>query len=237
METYHKINAPFKRDMTGEITGQKGKLIIGDWARPEFEYLADNEWRYSVKMDGTNIRVELHKGFDFYSAEYGGRSDNAVIPKPLLSYLEATFPTYPSWRRDIQAPSYYDRYKEVYEWMGVFTQGEKVVLFGEGYGPKIQGGGKYRDDHSFILFDVRVGDFWLSRENVVDVGVKLGIDVVPEVGRGSLYEAIELVTGGLRSQFGDFYEEGLVCRPVVDLFNRKGERIITKVKHVDLHSQ
>ena len=223
METYHKINAPFKRYLDGR---NKGKLILGDWARPEFEYLADNEWQFSEKVDGTNIRIGFCQNGETPVC-FKGRTDNAVIPAPLLKHLEQTF----TFAR--------------LESAGLSS----AILFGEGYGPKIQGGGKYRDNHSFVLFDVLINGFWLDRENVNDIANKLGIESVPVLGTGTLQDAIDIVStgitfntgggivrwgsGGLKSQWGDFEAEGIVARPVVPLFNRKGERIITKIKTKD----
>jgi len=246
METYHKIQTLFKRDMDGSITGKKGKMIEGEWTTPELEYLAGLEWEFTEKVDGTNIRIHYRPsvatpvGFT-QQIDFAGRTDNAVIPKHLLQYLEETFT--------------YDLFKPVFPDLDVHG----VILFGEGYGPKIQGGGKYRSDTSFVLFDVKIGDFWLSRENVNDIASKLGIDSVPVIGHGTLYQAINYVKygtpylpeeinsivskdgysgwlsqlAGLKSQWGDHEAEGIVARPVVDLFNRKGERIITKVKCID----
>lgn len=226
METYPKIMTLFKRHLDGP---KKGKMIRGVWTTPELEYLAGNEWTFSAKVDGTNVRIGFKQNRlnSFPNPEFAGRSDNAILPKPLLEHLESTFT------------------KELF----LDNELSDIILFGEGYGPKIQNGGNYRHDQSFILFDVRVGDFWLSRENVADVAKKLGIEVVPEIGRGTLYDAIDIVStgitftdtgaikrwgnGGLRSQWGDFFEEGIVARPVVDLFDRKGQRIICKIKHVD----
>lgn len=228
METYHKIQTLFKRDMDGSITGKKGKMLEGEWTTPELAYLADKEWEFTEKVDGTNIRI----GFDYRrlrhlpNPEFGGRTNNAVIPEPLLHYLQETF------------------HYELFMDNGLR---ENVILFGEGYGPKIQGGGKYRDDHSFVLFDVKIGDFWLDRANVDDIAQKLGIESVPVVGRGTLLDGIHLVSGftyddhdygphpvpPMRSAWGDFEAEGIVARPAVPLFNRKGERIITKIKAVD----
>lgn len=261
MEEYHKIQTLFKRDMDGSITGKKGKMLEGQWTTPELEYLADKTWEFTEKVDGTNIRIEMSvvntdsartgSGPSLVTT-YAGRTDNAVIPKPLLEHLEATFPTLPLWRSDLSRPPYSQRWLELTNWM-VESDLQRVILFGEGYGPKIQGGGKYREDTSFVLFDVKIGDFYLSRENVDDIASKLGIESVPVIGRGTLYDAIEMVSpvnpvgqemdlggnvsevyaGPLMSQWGDFEAEGLVCRPMVDLFNRKGERIICKVKSVD----
>ena len=39
-----------------------------------------------------------------------------------------------------------------------------VILFGEGYGAKIQNGGLYRSDNSFILFDVMINGNYQNRE-------------------------------------------------------------------------
>jgi hypothetical protein len=254
MREYHKIQTLFKRDMDGSLTGKKGKMIEGAWTTPELEYLAGNQWEFTEKVDGTNIRINLRRYTDnemFMVAEYAGRTDNAVIPQPLLEHLEAVFPTFPNYRRELSQPSYTQRYLELVDWMRDSDLTD-VILFGEGYGPKIQGGGKYREDTSFILFDVKIGDFWLSRSNVNDIASKLGIESVPVIGRGTLYDAINLVKSGKKplritedyivdqdfgppmgSAWGDFEAEGIVARPVVDLFNRKGERIITKIKAVD----
>ena len=107
-------------------------------------------------------------------------------------------------------------------------------LYGEGYGPKIQkGGGNYRADQDFVLFDVKVGDFWLQRGDVEDVAKKLGLDVVPIIGEGTLAEMVELARQGFKSRWGDFIAEGIVARPSVELRSRNGSRLITKIKHSD----
>jgi len=229
METYHKIQTLFKRDLDGSRTGQKGKMIEGEWTTDELAYLAGNEWEFTEKVDGTNIRIRWDSGEAWLEGrkgpEFGGRSDNAVIPEPLKRYLEATFTA--------------DRF--------INADLDDITLFGEGYGPKIQNGGLYRDDVSFVLFDVKIGPWWLTRDNVNDIAKKLGIDSVPVVGYGTLYDGIKMVSniepswpdrpefmgGPMRSTWGDFIAEGIVARPVVPMFNRKGERIITKIKAVD----
>jgi hypothetical protein len=228
METYHKINAPFKRHLEGP---DKGKLILGDWSLPVFGYLADCLWEFTEKVDGTNIRIGLRRasGENVTDVEIGGRTNNAVIPDSLLWVLNGMF-------TDATANA------EVTKWMQR-NELSDVILFGEGYGPKIQGGGKYRTDHSFVLFDVKVGNFWLDRDNVNDVGNQLGIDTVPILGIGTLWDSIDIVSGKrddysliegtLASQWGDFAAEGLVIRPVVPLFDRRGERVVTKIKAKD----
>lgn len=213
MKEYHKINAPFKRNNDGDK-----KLVIGDWALPEFEYLANNTWEFTEKVDGTNIRVELVRGDGFLDFSYGGRTDNANIPPALLKSLRAQFD---------EDDEFTALALEMMSERGI----NSLTLYGEGYGPKINGGGKYRETPGFVLFDVWVDGWWLLRDNVNDIGKRLDVDTVPVVGYGSLYRAIDAVRApGFKSVWGEFTPEGIVARPLIPLFDRKGQRIITKIK-------
>ena len=51
MELYHKIQSVFKRD---PATNHK-RFLMGEYSLPEFEYLANNEWVATEKIDGTNV--------------------------------------------------------------------------------------------------------------------------------------------------------------------------------------
>lgn len=201
---------------------------MGQWSTPELEYLAGNQWQFTEKVDGTNIRIGV-KGDGHGGAFVGfaGRTEAAILPPYLLEYLEDTFT------------------EELFEKAGL----NNLVLYGEGYGPKIQSGSKYGDDHRFVLFDVLINDTWLQQPDVEDIAHKLGIDAVPMLGTGTLQDAIDIVStgltfndmgrvirwgnGGLNSHWGEFEAEGIVARPVVPMFDRRGERIITKIKAVD----
>lgn len=206
MTEYHKINTIFKRDP------QTHRIIIGDYSSPEFEYLADNPWEFTEKVDGMNMRVIWEDGS---SLSFRGRTDAATIHPALLQTMRDLFETRANDR------------------VSVFAN-ESCVLYGEGYGPGIQkSGGNYRADKGFVLFDVRVGRLWLSRENVVSIAAALGVDVVPVIGRGSLHDAVRVVADGFKSTWGDFTAEGLVVRPATELLDRRGHRIIAKIKHCD----
>ncbi len=210
MKEYHKINTCFKRDMAKPNC----PIIVGDWSMPEFEYLKDNEWVFTEKVDGTNIRVM----WNGENVSFGGKTDNAQIPTFLLSELEKLF----------EGTAKRKLLKEV------FTDATEVCLYGEGYGVKIQSGGNYiKDGVSFVLFDVKIGNLWLERENVEDIASKLSIKVVPIIGTGTLMEAVEMTQKGFKSQWGDFMAEGIVARPKTELLTRRGERIITKIKYKD----
>ena len=109
-----------------------------------------------------------------------------------------------------------------------------LVLFGEGYGRKIQSGGAYIPDGvAFILFDVSIEDIWLKRDSVEDIAKTFGIDVVPIVGVGTIDEAVEFVKTKPNSTIGTAKMEGVVCRPQVELFDRMGRRLIVKIKACD----
>ena len=223
MREYHKINTVWHRDPANN----NKTLLEGVWSEPEFAYLADNAWQFTEKVDGTNIRVIVRDS----QIEFGGKTDNAQISAPLIAKLESRF--HP--RRD--------RLIEMFPHGG--------CLYGEGYGARIQkGGGNYRPDQDFVLFDVWVPDttklpdgtallnpnrdgWWLGREDVQDVATKLSLDVVPLIGVGTLGEMIEKTRSGFESIWGDFAAEGIVARPVVELKTRSGKRIITKIKHKD----
>ena len=62
-----------------------------------------------------------------------------------------------------------------------------VMLIGEGYGAKIQkGGGDYRTDNDFILFDVCINGNYQPRESVNEIANYFNIDVVPTIMIGRL---------------------------------------------------
>lgn len=210
MQTYHKIQTVFKRNPETKFR----TLLDGEYSMPEFEYLKDNIWTLTEKVDGTNIRIM----FDGENITFGGKTDNAQIPSFLINKLNELFLT--------MKPK--EVFREIFE--------GDACLYGEGYGAKIQkGGGNYRQGQGFVLFDVKIGDWWLQRKDVEDVASQFGLDVVPILGSGTLSDMVSLVKGGFTSTWGFFKAEGIVARPKVELFARNGERIITKLKHKDFH--
>ena len=200
----------FKRDMS-----HKGKIMVGEWSLPEFEYLKDNQWVFTEKVDGTNIRVM----FDGESVSYGGKTDNAQLHVDLVENLHKMF----DHKLDIL--------KEIFE--NTTDNPTEVCLYGEGYGAGIQKGGCYREDKSFVLFDIKIGHFWLLRKDVEDIAKQLNIDIVPIVGQGTLEDGMNIVKNGFNSTWGSFIAEGIVARPETELKTRRGDRLITKIKHCD----
>ena len=208
MEEYHKIQTIFKRNPETKFK----TLLMNEYSLPEFEYLKNNEWVFTEKVDGTNIRIM----YENKEIRFGGKTNNAQIPILLLDGLNKIFNS-----------------KRIDKLINIFGD-TSVCLYGEGYGAKIQkGGGNYRHDNSFVLFDIKIGDYWLQRKDVDDIAVELDIDTVPVIGSGSLDDLILLVQSGFKSTWGDFIAEGVVARPSTELKTRSGHRIITKLKYRD----
>lgn len=205
MNEYHKIQTMFKRDMTHP----KKLLMEGQWTLPEFEYLANNTWTWTEKVDGTNIRIK----YDGEKVEFGGKTDNAQLPGRLVKRLQERFPDATAFKREFGLTP--------------------VCLYGEGYGAGIQKGGTYGPEQDFVLFDIKIEGWWLQRKDLESLAKTFGLDIVPIVGQGTLYEAISHVKQGMQSTWGDFISEGIVARPAIELKARNGERIITKIKHCD----
>lgn len=192
----------------------KGKVT---GLQPMFRTLRNVEWEGTEKVDGTNIRIH----WDGHTIEIGGRTDKAQIPNELKKILEDCF---------LSKPMEY-KFEEIF--------GEKdVILFGEGYGPKIQNGGTYATEPKFILFDVLVDEkFYLTRANVQDIANKMELDTVPVVFNGTLDEAIDYVDAHPMSTLGEHKHEmeGLVLQPKdVVLYDAKGHPLKCKCKYRDI---
>ena len=208
---YGKIETLYARDE------KTFKVIPGELKNRTYSLL--KTWRWTEKVDGTNVRCIWKDGV----LSFGGKTDNAQIHADLIKWLYENI--------------------TVEKLVSVFPPDEKgvhtdVVIYGEGYGVGIQkGGGDYSPVKKMIVFDVLVGSkWWLSYENVCNVADKLGLDVVPSFGEMTLEEATELVRKGFKSRCAVNPEkdaEGLVGRPIETLFDKKGHRLITKIKTKD----
>ena len=197
------------------------KVIFGQVRKPEFAIV--NTWLVTEKLDGTNIRIRLcGNGV----VEYSGRTISAQLHPQLLQYLQTAFPA-----EKVAA---------------AFDPNLEVILFGEGYGPKIQCGSIYRKDISFRLFDVAVRPaisesqkyLWLEWASVVDIAGKLGIATVFDLGVMDLSEAVDHVQTmlspvALMENDSSVPAEGIVARTVPLLFDRWGNRVMWKLKRKD----
>lgn len=208
---YIKIPNIFKREEFG-----KNRLIEGDFSSDELEFLADNLWVWTEKVDGTNIRVM----WDGHDVTFGGRTDKAQIPAHLFNKLNELFGG--------------TNKEEIFEQKFGETP---VILFGEGFGERIQKGGGLYGPVNFILFDAIIGNMWLRPDSLKDIADSFGIQVVPQVGCGSLYDAVKFIKTHPKSKLRDAEMEGIVCRPLFELADRRGNRMIVKIKCRDFPSE
>lgn len=216
MSEYHKIPNVFKRDE------QTNKIMDGVWTSPELEFTQNCVWEATEKVDGTNVRV-------IYPNEQGGitvrgKTDRATLHPHLIEAVHRSF------NLDV-----------LREKCASATVDEPIIFYGEGYGAGIQKVGvAYRADKAFVLFDVRVGFWWLRRGDVNGLAGALGCEVVPWVKRGPLSALIDFVSTkpsssvALANGRAGVPMEGVVCRPYgCELLSRNGERLIAKIKAVD----
>lgn len=232
MPTYPKIDTYYNRgeDFTVDL-----QLV----RRPEFA--AIDRWIFTEKIDGTNIRIGFKHIEGPHSMELGGsvsmqiggRTNNAQLPRQLEEKLQAKSNIYRAYAEAIMLERGID----------------SLVLFGEGYGPKIQkGGGNYRGDQDFILFDVLVNETtWLDEAGISQTAEDFGIDRVPTYRIGAVNEAIWLVQGSdnyehhslvaeANGSVAEFEIEGVVARPLTPLYDGRGRRVMWKLKGSDFRA-
>lgn len=209
MKTYEKIETVYMRD----INGTKN-LIEGSFRNETVEMLKDICWEWTEKIDGTNIRVM----WDGHEVHFGGRTDKANIPAELVNRLNKYFMT--------------DEAEEMFEQL---FGDKEVIIFGEGYGRKIQAVGKdyLPNCVDFAVFDVMIGNNYQSRSVVTDIARSFGLNIVPVAGYGNLEDAIKFIKTNPVSEIGSCNMEGIVCRPEHELRDRCGNRIIVKIKWKD----
>ncbi len=115
---------------------------------------------------------------------------------------------------------------------------KKVIIYGEGYGGgKMQGmQDTYGPDLKFIAFDVKIDDVWLSVPQAADVVQKMGLDFVHYIETSTDLKELDAQRDAdseiaIRNGMGPGkIREGIVIRPLIELTDNRGNRIIAKHK-------
>lgn len=110
----------------------------------------------------------------------------------------------------------------------------KVVIYGEAYGGSMQGMSKvYGKALQFIVFDIKLDDRWMTVPDMAAQAAAFGLESVPYVKIPATVEAIEAQRDAEsevgKRRGGEVLErEGVVLRPLIELTNAFGDRIIAK---------
>jgi len=211
MIEYPKIETLYDRDE------RTHKVITSQLWLAEFGNI--KTWHVTEKIDGTNVRISFTSPDKII---FSGRTDNAQMPVKLLDHLLQVF--------------------TVDKLAAVFQETEsEVMIFGEGYGEKIQNGGNYRSGISFRLFDILIGGWWLEPDSLTAIADGLGVKMVPYLGiidnlPASRDELASILHGSVvaAEEKGQEYQaEGIVARTHPLLLRRSGQRLVWKLKFKD----
>jgi ATP-dependent RNA circularization protein (DNA/RNA ligase family) len=213
---YPKINSLWKRHgwyfdenakKNKELQEGRQSLIEGDYAEEAFGNV--RKWHVQEKVDGTNIRIYYENS----QVRFAGRTEAAQLPCHLLTFLQDHF-----------VPARFHN---------AFPDAQFVELFGEGYGPKIQAcGGNYRKTAGFILFDVKVGNWWLAQSDVKALAQQLEVPYAPEIGIMTEEEIVAFVKSKPLSRCSEIPQmmEGIIARSHPLMLFRNGKPMMWKLK-------
>lgn len=117
---------------------------------------------------------------------------------------------------------------------------DKMTIYGEAYGGKQQGmSATYGKELKFVVFDVKIGDCWLSVPQAEEMAKQFGLEFVWWNKVSTELFILDNVRDSdseqaLRNGMGEGHKrEGIVIRPIIELKKNNGERIIAKHKRVD----
>lgn len=216
--TYPKIDTLFNRN-------KKFKVIEGDFTHLEFELV--KTWSCTEKIHGENMRIIYDGKAEIVSILTREHDKPEYVQKELLKFMQEKYT--------------FEKLRAIFKPKGV----DHAVLFGEGYGPRIQQGKGYKNEHDIILFDVLVNDiltedeWWLEPESIQDIATKLETEVVPDLGFLTVDTIVEMVKKGFpsllakRNTGADLKSEGIIARTVPGLLFRNGKRLMFKLKTKD----
>lgn len=120
-----------------------------------------------------------------------------------------------------------------------FAQGE-IIVFGEAYGGKMQGMREtYGDELKFVVFEVKFNETWLTVPHAAAAAAMLKLEFVDYAKIKTTMDEINAQrdrdsTQAIRNGVGiGKKREGIVLRPLEELVDSRGNRIIVKHKNAE----
>lgn len=208
---YPKIPTIFERQEDGSKLLDETKF-----SRESLEYLKDNTWLGTEKLDGTNIGIV----WDGHKVHIQGRTEDSSFSALQFEYLMEKFGGGDN--------------EELFEQ----NFGEKpVVFYGELVGKGVQAcGGCYcPDGYRFIMFDIYFpgSHVWADKAALLSFSDMFGVEYTKPVISGTLEACVNFVKNMPKSTYGNLLMEGIVARPYIEMFDNRGRRVITKIKVCD----
>jgi hypothetical protein len=119
--------------------------------------------------------------------------------------------------------------------------GEKITIYGEAYGGKVQKGAwRYGPNIKFVAFEVKVDDQWLAVPEAEKIVLFLGLEFVHYVRISTKLSEIDFwrdatseqaIRNGVTTADGPFIRrEGVILRAIDEKLDGRGNRIIAKHK-------
>lgn len=249
METFTKIDTMYKRyAFDGKNCPKKewlkfrNKIILGEFSNKEAEYLFNNLWEATSKIDGTNSKIAFYPSIQ--EIRVGGKTDNANSQHGQFEMLEkigerikpqlcAMFPKESARFAPIKegnkikfwdVSSEIDRYANAnpvtpnregqYE---VCLEEVPIYIYGEYFGTGVQkGGGRYiQNGNDFLVFDIKQQGWWLPKENRDAICKSLGLEQVPFLGHMTLEDIEKMVRGGFATKFDRAADPTLIEEGIV----------------------
>lgn len=192
-------------------------------------YQAVSPWVVTEKIDGMNIRAIITAEGGVPHMVVKDRTDAAQLPEGMEDAVRRTLPlegVYRQFQSELDARKY-------------------VIVYGEGFGEKIQGNPLRLAGKRFRVFDIAIHSIkngrghtvWLTPDMVQTLSNEIGTKAVPILGmidRLPVNEAeLDAITRGGWSQIAteQIRPEGIVCRPLVVLFDNWGKRVGWKLTY------
>jgi hypothetical protein len=204
---FQKIKAPFGRKSPKDRMVDESVVSL-KWV----EAFKGMKFWASEKIDGTSVGIK----WDGERISFIGHTDKSQFNPRYLEYLQNRFGT-PEFESCVEM---------------IF--GDKpVIIYGEGISKDYNVHYGFPEGE-FIMYDISIDNGKFAERDVVyEVASKLDIKM-PFEARMTLDEAIEYVKARPQSVLNSEYKmEGLVLRPMVELYLNNGERVITKIKVKD----
>jgi hypothetical protein len=117
---------------------------------------------------------------------------------------------------------------------------DEITLYGEAYGGKQQGQSwRYGKQLKFVVFDVKIGDYWLDVPTAERLTLGYGLEFVPYKKISTDLESLDAARDAPSEQAkrngieGDQPMEGVVLRPLIEMRTSAEHRVISKHKRAE----